>query len=227
MIDRRWRGLGLFCVVLLVLVSSTGCVVRLVDKIERASPGTYEQMEPVCEALRKVEPFASLIGEAKPLPGGDLGNCEWLPTDTPGRVALKVETVLHQGPVIENTNTHVKGLVDANTCDDSCSPKIGVRDFIDISVSHESGNGWLGCGQAIDPHAVRFFGFFWYDNIVMTLSMQTRWSVPTEQLPGLVTDPAGPLRMAFQTGYLALTHRVDLPTPAPLRPPGKQSGCDR
>lgn len=159
MIDRRWRGLGLFCVVLLVLVTGTGCVVRLVDKLERASPGTFREMAPVCEALLKVEPFASLIGAAEPLPGGDKGNCEWLPTDTPGRVALKVETVPHQGPVIENTNTHVKRLVDAN------ASKIGVRDFIDISVSHANAggitDGWLGCGQAIDPHAVRFFGFFW------------------------------------------------------------------
>lgn len=231
MSSRMWRRLNVSWVLLLVLVSSTGCVVRLVDKLERGSPGTFEEMEPLCDALRKVEPFTSLIGTAAPVPGGDKGNCEWLPTDTPGRVALKVETVLHQGPVIENTNTHVKQLVEANTCEDRCPPKTGVRDLIDISVSHANAgglsDGWLGCGQAINPHAVRFFGFFWYDNIVMTLTMQTRWRVPASRLPGRVTDPAGPLRMAFQTTYLSFTYNENLTTPAPLRPAKKQSGCDR
>ncbi|MGH3822071.1 MAG: hypothetical protein ACRDRA_04415 [Pseudonocardiaceae bacterium] len=75
-IDRRWHGLGLFSMAMLLLVTGTGwtgCAVQLVDKLERASPGTFKEMDPVCEALRKVEPFASLIGAAEPLPG-------WLPT---------------------------------------------------------------------------------------------------------------------------------------------------
>jgi hypothetical protein len=226
----RRRGLGLLCAALLVLGTGSGCV-KLVETVENASPGTFEDMEDVCAALRAVAPFASLIGDAKPLPGGDGGNCEWSPTETPGKVALKVETVLHQGPVIENTNTHVKNLVDANTCDESCPPTFGVRGLLDISVSHDNAggltDGWMGCGQAVDPHAVRFFGFIWYDNIVLSLTMQTRWQVPADQLPGLVTDPAGPLRMAFQTAYLTFTYNENLPDPAPLAPPAEQSRCDR
>lgn len=217
-------------IVVLLLVTGGSCV-RLVQRAENASPGTYTEMEDVCEALRTVPPFIGLIGDAMPQPGGDGGNCEWLPTDTPGRVAITVQTVLHQGPVIENTNEHVKALVDANTCADSCPPQIGRRDLLDISVAHQNSGGitssWLGCGQAINPNAVRYFGFFWHDNIVMSITIQTRWRVPAARLAGLVTDPSGPLRAAFQTAYLTFTHNENLTTPAPLRTPGRRSGCDR
>lgn len=215
---RRFGAMSLAVVTLLLFTG--GSCVRLVRSAENSDPGTYTDMEPLCDKLRQQEPYRGLIGSAKPRPGGNPGTCEWLPTDTPGRIALKVETVLHHGPVIENTTEHVTSLIHANQCADSC-PEMGEYSFLDISVR------WLGCGQATNPESVRYFGVFWHENIVISVTMQTRWRVPAQRLPSLVTDPAGPLRVLFQTAYLTFTYNETLPTPAPLRSPGKQSGCDR
>lgn len=218
----RFRRCGVLSigVIVLLLVTGGGCV-RLVDKLEENQAGTYTEMVPLCDALRKEEPFRTLIGAAVPRPGGDGGNCEWLPTETAGQVALKVETVLHQGPVIENTARHLRELINPNECSDSCRPETGERGFIDISVR------WLGCGQATNAQAVRFFGVVQIANVIINVTLQTRWRVPAKRLPGLVTDPAGPLRVLFQTAYLAFTYNVTLPTPAPLRSTGARSACDR
>lgn len=131
--------------------------------------------------------------------------------------------MLLEGPVIANREEAVKRILSTNSCKESCPAKVGKRTFTDISVR------WLGCGQAVNPRAVRFFGLFSHENILVVITMQTRWKVPAERLPGLVTDPAGPLRVAFQTVYSRSTYNETLPTPAPTRTlrRGSVEPCDR